>query len=62
MKKSLIFSAVVACVAAIFPLTLNVFGPKIVNRRLEADHARDNVNGLQLGQRGDGEVQQAEVA
>lgn len=39
MKKSLIFSAVVACVAAIFPLTLNVFGPKIVNKRLEADRA-----------------------
>ncbi|QGA17684.1 hypothetical protein EYB26_005359 [Talaromyces marneffei] len=52
MKGSLIFSAVVACVAAIFPLTLNMFGPKIVNRRLEADHAR-NVNRVQLGRRGD---------
>lgn len=62
MKRSLIFSAVVACVAAVFPLTLNVFGPEIVNRRLEADHARGNVDGVQLGQRGDGEVQQVEVA
>ncbi|RAO65735.1 uncharacterized protein BHQ10_001747 [Talaromyces amestolkiae] len=62
MKKSLIFSAVVACVAAIFPLTLNVFGPKIVNRRLEADHARNNVNGVELGHRVDGEVKQVEVA
>ncbi|CRG84768.1 Major facilitator superfamily domain-containing protein 7 [Talaromyces islandicus] len=37
MKRSLIFSAVIACVVALFPLTLNVIGPKIVNKRLEAD-------------------------
>ncbi|KAH8697618.1 putative cell surface receptor/MFS transporter [Talaromyces proteolyticus] len=40
MKRALIFSAVIACVAAVFPLTLNVIGPKIVNRRLEADQNR----------------------
>jgi hypothetical protein len=40
MKRSLIFSAVVACVVAVLPMTLNVFGPKIVNRRLEADRAQ----------------------
>ncbi|GAM41657.1 hypothetical protein TCE0_042f14943 [Talaromyces pinophilus] len=63
MKRSLIFSAVVACVAAVFPLTLNVFGPRIVNRRLEADHARGTVDGVQLGQRGDGiDQHQVEVA
>jgi MFS family permease len=57
MKRSLIFSAVVACVAALFPLTLNVFGHKIVNRRLEADHAR-NVDVLQLEHRGNDEDKQ----
>lgn len=37
MRRSLIFSAVIAAVAAVPPLTLNVLGPKLVNRRLEAD-------------------------
>lgn len=37
MRRSLIFSAVIAAVAAVPPLTLNVLGPRLVNRRLEAD-------------------------
>lgn len=52
MKKSLIFSAVVACVTAILPLTLNMFGPKIVNKRSEVDRARA-ADGIQLKASGD---------
>lgn len=58
MRRSLIFSAVIACVVALFPLTLNVIGPKIVNRRLEADlndihHARNRAVDVPLQNRND---------
>lgn len=50
MKRSLVFSAVVACVVAVLPMTLNLFGPKIVNRRLEADRLHNSMS-LQLSAR-----------
>lgn len=58
MKRALIFSAVIACVVALLPLTLNVIGPKVVNRRLEADrndihHERDRRPGVPLQNRRD---------
>ncbi|KAL2866579.1 putative cell surface receptor/MFS transporter (FLVCR) [Aspergillus lucknowensis] len=48
MRNALIFSAVVACVAALFPLCIGLFGRDVRRRRLDLDRGL-NLDGVQEG-------------